>query len=202
MKQYYLFPLIVALILAALILAPLTGASLSERSKRRSPLNLELSLQERSGAQSFQAVAFVESPAVRDIAAAKARRGAGKRDGQFVDRELAIEQQREKSEKAAAQEKVNLVGQLISNSIGDTTPQEENEKNPMNREVTRAFDYDRQTQPDAAIAKVTDKSKRINGVAPNAMPTPNVSFDGIGNPAGCGGCLPPDTNGEIGPTQF
>jgi subtilisin-like proprotein convertase family protein len=34
------------------------------------------------------------------------------------------------------------------------------------------------------------------------MPTPNVSFNGIGNPDGCGSCLPPDTNGEIGPTQF
>jgi subtilisin-like proprotein convertase family protein len=34
------------------------------------------------------------------------------------------------------------------------------------------------------------------------MPTPNVSFNGIGNPDGCGSCLPPDTNGEIGPTQY
>jgi hypothetical protein len=72
----------------------------------------------------------------------------------------------------------------------------------MNREITRAFDYDRMTQPDAAIAKVPDRTKRINGVSFNAMPAPNVSFDGIGNPAGCNGCLPPDTNGEIGPTQF
>ena len=201
MKKYYLFPLIVSVILAALILAPLTGASRSENQnpKRRGSLNLGMSLQNSPGPLSFQAVAFAESPAVRDL---ESKRRAGKQNVKPVDREEAIQQQREKSEQARPQEKGNLVEQIITNDVGDASAQEETEKNPMNREVTRAFDYDRQTQSDAAIAKVPDKSKRINGPAPNAMATPNVSFDGIGNPAGCGGCLPPDTNGEIGPTQF
>ena len=199
MKKYYLFPLIAAVILTALILAPLTGASRDGNPKRRSPLNLAMSLHDSAGPQSFGAVAFAESPAVRDISAAEAKRNAGKREVQSVDREEAIERQREKSKKGA-QEK-DIVEQIITNDVAGVT-QEESEKNPTNREVTRAFNYDRQTQPDAAIAKVPGKSKGINSPAPDAMPTPNVSFDGIGNPAGCGGCLPPDTNGEVGPTQF
>lgn len=34
------------------------------------------------------------------------------------------------------------------------------------------------------------------------MPTPDQTFDGIGQTAGCGGCAPPDTDGAVGDTQY
>ena len=37
------------------------------------------------------------------------------------------------------------------------------------------------------------------GESPNAMPTPIVSFDST---IGCGGCQPPDPNGDVGPNHF
>jgi hypothetical protein len=37
---------------------------------------------------------------------------------------------------------------------------------------------------------------------PFAMPTPILTFDGINQAGGCGGCLPPDTNGEVGPNHY
>ena len=97
MKKYYLLALIMALILAGLMLAPLTDASRNEDPKRRSPLNLGMSLKDSSRPISLQAVAFAESAAVRDIAATETKRGAAKRDTQRVDREKAIERQRQKS---------------------------------------------------------------------------------------------------------
>src|SRR5262245_39960615 len=133
MKKYYLFPLIVAVILTALILAPLTGASRNGNPRRRSPLNSAVSLQDSAGPQLFRAVGFAEAPVVRDISAAQARRSAGKREVQSIDREEAMERQRDKSKKAA-QEK-DLVEQIITNGVDNAT-QEENEKNPTNREIT------------------------------------------------------------------
>ena len=40
------------------------------------------------------------------------------------------------------------------------------------------------------------------GPRPSAMPAPSLTFAGIGNPTGCGGCLPPDTNGDVGPNHY
>ena len=37
------------------------------------------------------------------------------------------------------------------------------------------------------------------GDAPNAIPTPIQSFDST---IGCGGCAPPDPNGDVGPNHF
>ncbi len=34
------------------------------------------------------------------------------------------------------------------------------------------------------------------------MPATNVSFEGMNQAEGCGGCLPPDTTGAVGPTQY
>ncbi len=39
-------------------------------------------------------------------------------------------------------------------------------------------------------------------MGPLAMPTPILSFEGIDINGGCGGCLPPDTNGEVGPNNY
>jgi hypothetical protein len=37
---------------------------------------------------------------------------------------------------------------------------------------------------------------------PLAMPTPILTFEGINVTQGCGGCYPPDTNGEAGPNHY
>ena len=39
-------------------------------------------------------------------------------------------------------------------------------------------------------------------LAPDMMPTPSHSFDGIGFPGVSCNCFPPDTNGEVGATQY
>ncbi|MBL0163605.1 MAG: fibronectin type III domain-containing protein [Xanthomonadales bacterium] len=40
--------------------------------------------------------------------------------------------------------------------------------------------------------------------APTGTPAPalGASFDGIGNPAACGGCIPPDTNGDVSDQHY
>ncbi|HET9033065.1 MAG TPA: hypothetical protein VFN25_09180 [Dokdonella sp.] len=40
--------------------------------------------------------------------------------------------------------------------------------------------------------------------APTGTPAPTLgaSFDGIGNPTACGGCIPPDTNGDVSDQHF
>ena len=35
-----------------------------------------------------------------------------------------------------------------------------------------------------------------------ASPPVLLSFDGMGNPASCGGCSPPDTVGDVGPNHY
>src|SRR4051812_45918790 len=35
-----------------------------------------------------------------------------------------------------------------------------------------------------------------------AMPATNVNFEGMNQSEGCGGCLPPDTTGAVGPSQY
>jgi hypothetical protein len=41
-----------------------------------------------------------------------------------------------------------------------------------------------------------------NPNAPLAVPGPIVNFEGMNQEEGCGGCLPPDTTGAVGPTQY
>jgi hypothetical protein len=38
-------------------------------------------------------------------------------------------------------------------------------------------------------------------VVPN-MPAPSTSWNGINQASGCGGCAPPDTNGDVGPNHY
>lgn len=40
--------------------------------------------------------------------------------------------------------------------------------------------------------------------APTGVPAPTLgaSFDGIGNPTACGGCIPPDTNGDVSDQHY
>jgi carboxypeptidase family protein len=39
-------------------------------------------------------------------------------------------------------------------------------------------------------------------LGPTAMATPIVSFDGLNQEEACGGCIPPDPTGAVGPTQY
>jgi hypothetical protein len=38
--------------------------------------------------------------------------------------------------------------------------------------------------------------------APGRTPMPGLTFEGTGNPTGCGGCSPPDTTGDVGPNHY
>lgn len=38
--------------------------------------------------------------------------------------------------------------------------------------------------------------------ASRRTPDPELTFDGTGNPAACGGCSPPDTTGDMGPNHY
>jgi hypothetical protein len=40
------------------------------------------------------------------------------------------------------------------------------------------------------------------GASGARTPTPGLVFGGTGNPLGCGGCTPPDTNGDVGPNNY
>src|SRR5262245_38688395 len=41
-----------------------------------------------------------------------------------------------------------------------------------------------------------------NRLAPEAMPSPILNFDGVGYPGVSCNCAPPDTDGEVGATQY
>ena len=61
-----------------------------------------------------------------------------------------------------------------------------------------------------ANSNPTNQNTHIDGddtvvqsfLAPEAMPTPILNFDGIGFPGVSCNCSPPDTNGEVGATQY
>ena len=213
MKKFYIFLLILVVVLTALVLAPLSGASRNERSKRReASKRFARGIQEQSPKpQSYQAVFFGESPTIRELAAAEAKQAASTSEKEPIDHEKYIEQQREKNSKGVQRERIeqefSIRQQIEKNpkiGKGTSTPGEDQEKNPFNREVTRPFDYDLKTSPDAAIAKVPEKGS-VNGIAPKVMPTPNVSFEGVSEPDTVAlgqGFLPPDTNGDIGPNHY
>src|ERR1700747_3376226 len=42
----------------------------------------------------------------------------------------------------------------------------------------------------------------VQTVAAAAMPPVGVSFEGMNISQGCGGCLPPDTDGAVGPNHY
>jgi len=53
------------------------------------------------------------------------------------------------------------------------------------------------SQPQVAVDPV-----RQSAVFPKTMSAPSLTFDGIAMANGCGACIPPDTNGEVGATQY
>lgn len=59
----------------------------------------------------------------------------------------------------------------------------------------------RQVKPDRPVPEgfVDATVQTANALA---MPAPNLTFEGMNQAEGCGGCIPPDTNGAVGPTQY
>ncbi|MCA1591219.1 MAG: proprotein convertase P-domain-containing protein, partial [Acidobacteria bacterium] len=156
---------------------------------------------------STPATGFAVSDKVSAIAKSQGKR-ATKKAAEPFDREELIEKQREKnalsavaSSPSAKSDSSYLKGAQTFN-LFENSAEVEREMNPFNREVIREIDEKAPGTPDAAIANVPSTRKGARGISPRVMPPPNVSFNGIGNPEGCGGCLPPDTNGDIGPTQY
>ncbi len=49
---------------------------------------------------------------------------------------------------------------------------------------------------------VTDPLIRPASDNPGETPALDFSFDGVGNPTGCGSCSPPDINGDVGPNHY
>src|SRR6266705_209115 len=188
---------IVALIgiMLSVVLLVFLPTSLAEKDQKKAKApqktptfsSLFMSPQERSSAKpiSQKAVYFGESAPVTEIAAHQ-RQANVDRNKKPIDHDEWIEKKR---------------GANVQPQIG---LEEEFEKNRFNREITRPFDYNAKTAPDAAIASVPSP-KDGNAIAPKVMPTPNVSFEGVAeaDTVALGqGFLPPDTNGEIGPNHF
>ncbi|MDQ6911333.1 MAG: carboxypeptidase regulatory-like domain-containing protein [Verrucomicrobiota bacterium] len=42
----------------------------------------------------------------------------------------------------------------------------------------------------------------LNRPEPPALPTPKATFEGLNQGEACGGCIPPDTTGAVGPSQY
>ncbi|MBA3726848.1 MAG: hypothetical protein H0W86_10440 [Armatimonadetes bacterium] len=42
----------------------------------------------------------------------------------------------------------------------------------------------------------------VDAALQRALPAPLLTFEGMNQSEGCGGCIPPDTNGAVGPTQY
>ena len=53
-------------------------------------------------------------------------------------------------------------------------------------------------EPDGALQSTFGP---LGSILPT-MPSPLTGWDGINVTSGCGGCLPPDTNGEVGPNNY
>jgi hypothetical protein len=53
-------------------------------------------------------------------------------------------------------------------------------------------------EPDGALQNTFGP---VGSIAPE-MPSPLTSWEGINQAGGCGGCAPPDTNGDVGPNHY
>jgi hypothetical protein len=57
-------------------------------------------------------------------------------------------------------------------------------------------------KPGAAKQKSDPEQRIRQNDSPQAMPTPLATYPGMTSGQACGGCLPPDTNGDIGASHF
>jgi hypothetical protein len=123
----------------------------------------------------MEAVGFAESIPVRDMASTRSGRATKERSRRFEQEDQVAEGK-------------------------------ETEKNEKNRDIIRRFDPSLRT-PDQALSSDNPFSKELAraGIAPKVLPTPAVNFDGTSSAdtvAVGQGFLPPDTNGEVGPSHF
>jgi len=200
MRKLLVFSLLAALLVTALMLPPLTGATKSGKATRGTAASVNDAKRQEAGASksiaepvSYRAVNFGESAPIREIAAAEAKKAvSGNKKG--IDHEEYIEQKRE-------QNPVKKGGVQPRGIDGD-----DGEKNRTNREAIRHVDPFAKGSPDGALAYVPGgKGRDGRAITPQVLPTPNVSFEGISeaDTVALGqGFLPPDTNGEIGPNHF
>ncbi len=196
MRKLFWLCLTFALLLAALILAPLSGAKKIGQSKRGEQNGKIVAQQKSSGPSAYRPVYFGESPTLTELARTQ-RTVKDPSQVTIKDREEQRERRRIEN------------GLMSDAKKGGRTVDAAEEglfvKNDMNREIMRQADPDAKTAPDGALAKVP-AGKQKGTLAPQAMPTPTVSFEAISltdTTALPGqGFLPPDTVGEIGPNHF
>ncbi|HYY41863.1 MAG TPA: hypothetical protein VE775_03960, partial [Pyrinomonadaceae bacterium] len=209
MRKLLVVCLTAALLLTALLLPQLTGAARKDKDKPggRTPAvpGKGAGRQETGASKSdgnplmYRAVNFGESGKLSDIAQAQTKL-KNQRSAKVLDREKMIEQKREKTGRSEAE----INEQRSLSAAGVRTEDEAREKNDRNREIIRHLDPAAPSTPDSALAKVPAGEKG-RGFAPQVLPVPNVSFEGISevNTEAIGqGFIPPDTNGEIGPSHF
>ena len=72
-------------------------------------------------------------------------------------------------------------------------------RNPLQGEADQGArgTWNRQNVPLDPLIQAVDKS-----LGSRASPPVLLSFDGNSNPAACGGCSPPDTTGDVGPSHY
>ncbi|MCU1263814.1 MAG: hypothetical protein JWM21_132 [Acidobacteria bacterium] len=191
MRKLFWLCMTFALLLAALILAPLSGATKTGQSGKSEETGKTAVQQKSSGPRSSKAVYFGESPTVRELAQSQKT---------VTDTsQVNIRNREEKREENALSD-----GQKGGRTV-ESLEEQLFVKNDMNREIIRKVDPDAKSAPDAALARVP--AGKLNGtLAPQVMPGPTVSFETISltdTTALPGqGFLPPDTVGEIGPNHF
>src|SRR2546423_8014743 len=166
MRKFLVLCLTATLLLTALALPPLSGAARVDKNAKRGPV-APSKKEQAEGAKpvSARAVNFGESAPLSEISAAQAKVAVSK-NKKPVDHEEYIEQKLQQNVAKGTKG-------------GRVFAQDENEINRFNREITRPFDYNAKTAPDAAIAYVPGgKGKGGRLITPQVFPTPNVSFEG------------------------
>ena len=180
-----------ALLLAGLILAPLSGATKNGHSNRDLQ-DVKIAAQQMSSRpRSFKAVNFGVSPTVRELAQAQSSVEAS---SQVTIRSRDIlGPKREQNDLVSYAQK----GGGIVEAAG----------NELDSQVIRKVDPNATTAPDAALARVPGGNENATLALPQVMATPSVNFEGISltdttllTPPQ--GFLPPYTAGEIGPSHY
>ncbi len=217
MRRLLIVSLIAAFVLVALIL-PRTSGAFQNRRRVQTPSSATptTAAATNTGARdketitgrpvAYPAVNFGVSETLIQIAKKqpKSKAPTAASDVEPPSRKRLRDQQRDKEARADGRlpeaETLSLFDRIIPPFASEDA---HTEKNTFNRTLIRKIDKSAEGTPDEAIAYVPspDKEDRESG-APRLIPAPTGTFEGIGNPEGCGGCLPPDTNGDIGPTQY
>ncbi len=195
MRKFWALGITSALLLVALALPPLSGASKTDKRDKRgvsAPAKIKQGSADAGvSAQTYEAVNFGVSRPVRELAAAQPTLPAGQAAAQGIkDKKEIIERKRA----------FNTGGQKELKRV--EAEQKVREKNFTNKKIIRKSDPDAPGTPDAAIARVPSGKSDL---APQVMPTPLVSFEAMSltDTVAIGqGFLPPDTVGEVGPNHY